>query len=160
MRGTIAKRPRRTRRRRIHAEGPPKILALLASCPLYPEPTPGRCGACAKALVGRRTRWCSRACSRSWRENHLWTYARRAARRRDRHTCRHCRTKVEKVEVNHITALAGVKRAEAGCLHHLDNLESLCVDCHHKVTAAQAADRAAARRAAKAAKLADLLEAA
>jgi 5-methylcytosine-specific restriction endonuclease McrA len=170
-----ASRPKRTKRRRRvrNAEGPPKILALLAACPLYPPPVEGRCGACGEPLSGRRTRWCSRACAASWRTNHIWTYARRAARTRDRNTCKECGTKrpskpsrrhvtgeayaiaraaydAVPMEVNHRVALDGVLRSHAGCAHHLENLETLCAPCHKRRTAAQATARAAARRAAKA----------
>lgn len=161
------------KRRRVRGEGPPKILALLAACPLYPEPSENACGACGRELVGRRTRWCSTACARSWRLNHIWTYARRAARARDKQTCQGCgvvrpprpsrrrfasdvayeaaRATYEAVrlEVNHRVPLSGALRSAAGCHHHAENLETLCVACHKPVTAAQAAERAARRRALK-----------
>ena len=164
----MKRRPRRSRR--VKAEGPPKILALLAACPLYPEPAEGRCGACGKELRGKRTRWCSKTCSFSWRNNHVWTFARRAARTRDGRKCVKCgkqqprkpsrrQFKSEnaydvaraaydavKLEVNHKVGLAGAKRAAACCSHHLQNLETLCGACHAPITAAQSAERANARR--------------
>lgn len=170
----------RSRRRSPRDSGPPKIVALLAACPLYPAPEDGACGACGKSLTGRRTRWCSRSCARSWRENHVWTAARRAARSRDKRTCRSCGVKgaakpsrrrfasdaaydvalaaykAVKLEVNHVAGLVGIDRSKAGCGHHLSGLETLCSACHAPITAAQAAERAAIRRAAKAAALAAL----
>jgi 5-methylcytosine-specific restriction endonuclease McrA len=162
-------RMRRTKRRgpRTAADGPPAIVALLAACPLYPDPIAGACRACGKTLKGRRKQWCGQSCSRSWRTNHMWTYARRAARRRDKYRCTKCGARglspAEKkrgdvegrvhLEVNHLRPLAGAKRAVASCANHLDNLETLCETCHKPITAKQAADRAAARRATKTASL-------
>lgn len=162
------------RARRVRgAAGPPKILALLAQCPMYPQPEAGRCGACAKALSGRQTRWCSRACSLSWRTNHVWTYARRAARTLAKNTCAGCGVKrppkpsrrlgpiayaaaraaydAVPMEVNHRVGLGGALRSAASCHHHLSNLETLCKPCHLVVTKAQAGQRAIERRARKAA---------
>jgi 5-methylcytosine-specific restriction endonuclease McrA len=135
-----------------------------AECPLIPTllGTAGRCdlASCGKPLLGRRRRWCSDACAtirfRAIYQNHEWGQAREAALKRDGYRCRHCswapnrgrRTRFLELEVNHIRPLAevGVKHAMAGCHHHLDNLETLCHDCHAKVTAAQARARADRRR--------------
>jgi len=172
----MKRRPRRSRR--VKAEGPPKILALLAACPLYPEPAEGRCGACGKELRGKRTRWCSKTCSFSWRNNHVWTFARRAARTRDERKCVKCGKQqprkpsrryfksenaydvaraaydAVKLEVNHrtpIAAIPGATRSAASCAHHATNLEVLCGECHLVITREQCAQRALARRVNRAA---------
>jgi hypothetical protein len=44
--------------------------------------------------------------------------------------------KTDRLEVNHIAQARGAHR-ELSCLHHLDNLETLCLDCHREETAAQ-----------------------
>ena len=87
---------------------------------------------CKKLLTGRRTRWCSDKCSKfyydAWYNNHDWSCARKAARRRDKWKCRKCNSK-EKLEVNHIIPLNGKKRINS-CLNHLENLMTLCHKCH------------------------------
>ncbi|MDB5069676.1 MAG: hypothetical protein JWM87_787 [Candidatus Eremiobacteraeota bacterium] len=49
------------------------------------------------------------------------------------------------LEVNHKTPALGA-HAEVSCIHHLDNLETLCGPCHRRITAQQARERADARR--------------
>jgi len=101
--------------------------------------------------------------------NHWWSVARNAAKRRDRYRCRRCgvrgpkrpaasahRTRkaylaalrayreekqVARLEVNHIDPCAG-RHAQLSCVHHLDNLETLCLPCHKEHTAALRAERA------------------
>lgn len=65
----------------------------LRVCPLRtaPYPTPnGICRWCGANLTGRRTRWCSDACSRAVGQNHDWSSARVAALRRDGNRCVRC----------------------------------------------------------------------
>lgn len=97
--------------------------------------TPGVCDACGKALTGRQQRWCSRACSLVDWPNHDWNSARNAAKRRDGHKCVQCGS-TRSLEVNHIEPRVG-KGYGWGCWNHLDNLETLCHDCHVLVTNAQ-----------------------
>ena len=49
------------------------------------------------------------------------------------------------LEVNHKAPALGA-HAEVSCIHHLDNLETLCGPCHRKTTSAQARERADVRR--------------
>jgi DNA-directed RNA polymerase subunit RPC12/RpoP len=94
--------------------------------------------------------WCSDRCAERFWNNHWWTLARRAAKRRDRYRCKRCGhkppprshptykrlRKTDRLEVNHIRQALGAHRA-LSCLHHLENLETLCLDCHREQTAAQ-----------------------
>jgi 5-methylcytosine-specific restriction endonuclease McrA len=99
-------------------------------------------------LPARRRTWCSDACGRRFWTNHWWTLARRAAKRRDKYACRRCGhkppkrgdphfralRKTERLEVNHRIEALG-RHGEISCVHHLDNLETLCVRCHKTETA-------------------------
>jgi len=116
----------------------------------------GRCSlaACGKPLTGRQTRWCSRKCTRVFLVNHQWTPAQLAALKRDGYTCRHCgfcpgkqpdrigrmiwRRRHHGMEVNHIAPLNG-RGYRIGCVHHQENLETLCHSCHLEVTMRQRA---------------------
>jgi 5-methylcytosine-specific restriction endonuclease McrA len=78
--------------------------------------------------------------------------ARRAAKRRDRYRCTRCGhkppprshpkykrlRKTDRLEVNHIRQARGAHRA-LSCLHHLENLETLCLACHQAETRRQRA---------------------
>lgn len=66
---------------------------------------------------------------------HDWTSAKKAAKERDNHSCLECGSK-EKLEVNHIIPRRGQGYGR-GCHNHLDNLETLCHDCHVVVTREQ-----------------------
>lgn len=105
----------------------------LAAGPFKPEQK--RCDWCGKALRGRRRRWCSDPCSRAWWNNHVYRSARKCAKRRDHYKCVLCGSKY-KLEVNHIKPCLG-KHAKKGCWHHIDNLQTLCHDCHVEVTRQQ-----------------------
>ena len=74
---------------------------------------------------------------RAFRENHVWSVARDVALRRDGGACvvPGCGS-MERLEVNHIEPLAGRPRSES-CMHHQDNLETLCHEHHLLATAAQ-----------------------
>lgn len=99
----------------------------------------GVCDACGKQLVGRQQRWCSRECAFVEWNDHDWNSARKAARKRDGEQCVTCGSR-DRLEVNHIEPRVG-QGYGWGCWNHQDNLETLCHDCHVKVTKAQAADR-------------------
>lgn len=102
----------------------------------------GLCVGCGTKLTGRRTRWCSRDCERTWQENHDWGMARAAAKRRDGQRCVHAGCEVRHgLEVNHIAPRNGGGYGW-GCWNHLDNLETLCHQHHLEVTRQQAEDRA------------------
>jgi len=98
----------------------------------------GRCHWCNEVITGKRRRtWCSDACGRAWQREHIWRFARSAAKRRAK-----------------IQALNGLGYGP-GCHHHSKadahggGLEVLCRAHHAEITAAQATARATARREAK-----------
>jgi hypothetical protein len=137
--------------------------ALLAVCSLAPPVAGGACAWCAAELPQRRRTWCSDRCGDLFWANHWWSVARSAAKRRDRYRCRRCGTrgpkrparvahrtrtaylaamrawraakKTGRLEVNHIDPAAG-RHGQLSCVHHLDNLETLCVSCHKAHTSA------------------------
>ncbi len=115
-------------------------MSELRACSLAAAAAPFGCDWCGKPLAGRKQRWCSALCVAAYRNNHLWTYARKAAVRRDR-GCVVCGSH-NGLEVNHIRPLGSVKwfdgnRGRASCLHHLDGLETLCHQHHVEVTRRQ-----------------------
>jgi len=137
-----------------------KSAVLLSACTLAHTSGTG-CAWCGAELPKRRRTWCSDRCGDAFWNNHWWSLARRAAKRRDKYCCRRCgerapkrpiranftrekaykdaiRTwrqnrKSERLEVNHIVPAAGNHR-QLSCLHHLNNLETLCVRCHRVET--------------------------
>ncbi len=129
------------------------------SCPLgaWTGET-GRCQLCNKLIESTRRRtWCSDKCARDWQRNHIWRFARSAAKRRAKYRCQqlNCQAQRRDCEVNHIFARAGAGYGP-GCHHHLSpdkngvgGLEVLCRAHHAKVTASQATARAQARRVAR-----------
>ncbi len=136
--------------------------ALLASCSLAPPLADGACAWCGAELPPRRRSWCSDRCGDAFWANHWWSVARQSAKRRDRYRCRRCGTpgpkrpvktkfasramylaalrgwreqkRTGRLEVNHIRPAAG-KHKELSCVHHLANLETLCLVCHKAHTA-------------------------
>ncbi len=130
------------------------------SCPLGSwDGEPGRCQLCNQLIeLTRRRTWCSNKCAREWQRNHIWRFARSAAKRRAKYHCQElgCTADRRDCEVNHISARNGGGYGP-GCHHHLNpdkngfgGLEVLCRAHHAKVTAAQAKARAAARAKLKA----------
>ena len=129
------------------------------SCPLGAwSGEPGRCQLCNQLIEStRRKTWCSDKCAREWQRNHIWRFARSAARRRAKYQCQQqgCTAERRDCEVNHISARNGGGYGP-GCHHHLNpdkngvgGLEVLCRAHHAKVTAAQAKARAQARQVAR-----------
>lgn len=112
-----------------------------------------RLASCRAPLPPRRTAYCSDKHAREFEKDHVWSAARRAARRRAKWTCERCGFKPNmirkdpvaraaysryelKLEVNHIQPLIGAYRGVT-CLNHLSNLEVLCHRCHVGVTGGQ-----------------------
>jgi len=111
-----------------------------------------RLATCRVPLPPRRTAYCSDKHAREFERNHVWLFARRAARRRARWACERCGFKLSEVrkdpvarraysrhelrlEVNHIQPLVGSYRGVT-CLNHQSNLEVLCHRCHLVATRA------------------------
>ncbi len=103
----------------------------------YPR-IPGKCRRCGKELTGRRTAWCSNACTVDAliRCNH--TKATYYIRVRDKGICSICGTDTKSTktpgrrrswEVDH-----KVPVAEGGGHCSLDNLRTACIPCHKIVT--------------------------
>ncbi len=129
------------------------------SCPLGQwNGEPGRCQLCNQLIESTRRRtWCSNKCAREWQRNHIWRFARSAAKRRAKYRCQQqgCTAERRDCEVNHISARDGGGYGP-GCHHHLNpdkngvgGLEVLCRAHHAQVTAAQARARAELRRVAR-----------
>lgn len=100
---------------------------------------PGVCDRCEAELPKGRKRWCSDDCSAHYYRHHIWQYARNAALRRDKRRCVNGCVFVDStvpLEVDHIEAAKGAHSKHA-CVHHLDNLRTLCVPCHKARTAEQ-----------------------
>jgi hypothetical protein len=147
----------------VKLDAPLKRDALLAVCSLAPPPRPGACAWCDAALPPRRRTWCSDKCNDAFWANHWWSVARTTAKRRDRYRCRRCgvrgpkrpthaahrtlaayrkamrayreQKKVARLEVNHVDPALG-RHGQLSCVHHLENLETLCLTCHKEHTAA------------------------
>jgi len=135
----------------------PQSAALLRTCSQAAGAREGGCAWCGNDRPARRRSWCSDRCATRFWTNHWWSLARSAAKRRDKYRCVRCghalakrpgRTvykreadyraamrawrntrKSERLEVNHIVPALGAHRT-LSCLHHIDNLETLCAPCH------------------------------
>lgn len=129
---------------------------------------PGTCRWCAGALprtkdgrVHARWRWCSDACARRWTREHHFSVARSAAIDRDGGACVWCgaterdRPDAEPrdhgtgysialpdgrswLEVDHVDPAQG-RHGTRDCVHHVDNLRTLCRPCHRQRTREQRA---------------------
>ena len=107
---------------------------------------------CRRPLPKYKRHYCSNRCATLFAMNHSWTMARVWAIRLSYHSCEGCRVvdvefadamvgehrrvKNLALEVNHIVPLNGAYRAKT-CANHQENLETLCHECHRKVTAQQ-----------------------
>ena len=108
------------------------------------------CHGCGGPIRPPRRVWCPSDCERRILENHVCGVARYAVLKRDGHKCVICgqgerddrardyqrRHGKSILEVNHIQPVNGNRRSVA-CSNHLDNLETLCHDCHVAVTKQQ-----------------------
>ena len=92
-------------------------------------------------LEGRQQRWHSRACWMVWFDNHEWSAARHAARKRDGGCCVRCGSPADP-QVNHREPRRG-RGYHQGCHHHQANLETLCQAHHVEETNRQRAAAAA-----------------
>lgn len=150
--------------------GSPALDYIPSGCTLFQyRDEPGVCDHCGRKLTGRQSRWCSPECAKVFQVNHYWQMARPAAITRDGNRCVKCgwapgdihaivlpsgqlclwsyaalsrgRPEENWLEVNHIVPLVG-RGYTSGCVHHLDNLETLCHRCHVAVTKRQRVCRA------------------
>ena len=158
-RGVAAKRARRTPVRRTAGGEMSALERERITCALSAwRGEPGKCQWCNNKIDSpRRRTWCSNACSRAWQRNHIWRFARAAAKRRAKYHCERpdCTAERRDCEVNHKAARNGGGYGP-GCHHHLDpdqnglgGLEVLCRAHHREITTAQAKERAAKRRAVR-----------
>jgi len=117
---------------------------IYRACPLSAwTGDPAACRWCNGLLPERATRWCTARCRIRAEQNHVYRLARDAALERDGHRCTRRRCGAgsnldRAVETNHIVLARG-RHDQPGCIHHLDNLESLCGYHHDEVTAGQRA---------------------
>lgn len=97
---------------------------------------PRTCGLCDSPTTTGL--WCSLNCEGTHFINHDWKAARETALDRDDRACVRCGvTELDaKLEVNHRQPRRG-QGYRWGCHNHLDNLETLCHDCHVRETRLQ-----------------------
>jgi 5-methylcytosine-specific restriction protein A len=90
-----------------------------------------RCVECGAAVRKARAVYCSRICQWKFHGRFFWDSARSYVFRRDRFTCRSCRSRrrVRDLEVDHI-----VEIARGGAPLAYDNLQTLCRSCHREKT--------------------------
>lgn len=128
---------------------PSSDAALLACTASSWEGDETRCRWCDKTLSGRQRRWCSHECANLFGRNHWWSWASKAAKKRDGNQCIECKqdplivfaAKVEAgwsedaarkfmiLETDHVEQILG-RHAQTGCHHHLDGLRTLCAHHH------------------------------
>lgn len=126
-----------------------------ADLPLRPLGPGGKrlCGWCDTEVAGRRTRWCSNACSEAFGRVATWGGVKRYVTERDGFTCQRCRTQdppsPQKVirefrltEVVFARVVSGrrdpwdvdhIVRVVDGGTDDPANLRLLCIECHRLV---------------------------
>ena len=109
--------------------------------PRYPKisETPDRfdhlgnklCRNCESPVAKSRRHYCSQDCMDSFNRNNSWFFVRKDVLRRDRYTCRICKTRMRKkyLDVDHIIPVR-----MGGQLFDKDNLRTLCKECHKAKT--------------------------
>lgn len=122
---------------------------LIKKCRFIAGPFPpsaGKCDYCGKKRPEGRKRWCSDECSRAIWNTHSFPVTRKAALKRDGYKCRFCgkSSYLVKLEVDHIKAAEG-RHGILHCVHHVENLRTLCEACHKKVTRNQRASGVVAK---------------
>ena len=113
---------------------------------------PNVCQVCNSVIIdGRRKVYCSAKCSKWFEANHVWRRARTAARRRDKYSCTVCgvHKNVTPIDVDHREPINGMNYNIPSCMHHQDNLQTLCKVHHKEKTADEASLRAAKRKEEK-----------
>lgn len=126
------------------------IVTLRTECVLTVwSESDGCCQVCDTVIIDkRRSVFCSKKCGAWWERNHVWRKARIAARRRDKYCCVKCgvHRDVEGIDVDHVSPVNGLNYNTPSCLHHQDNLQTLCKKHHKEKTAFEAGVRALKRR--------------
>lgn len=79
-------------------------------------------------MSGRRRTFCSDPCVHEWRLRSSVSYLRECVFRRDRGICAICGRRPKKWEADHMLPVV------EGGDSNLDNIRTLCVPCHRKVT--------------------------
>jgi 5-methylcytosine-specific restriction endonuclease McrA len=121
----------------------------------YDNFSPGQCRYCGEAILDAKGKLRIRAnwhagCLEAYKTIYWPAHTRKAVWKRDHGQCAHCPTKADSIRgnwhVDHIKPLIEAK----GDLDYwrMENLATLCVECHTIKTSAEATARAAARRAA------------
>lgn len=80
----------------------------------------------------------AQAWSKTFYDSAQWKATRRAALVRDRYTCQLCGARAE--EVHHITELTPLNIKDVNITLNLDNLQSLCHECHTRITKGEVGD--------------------
>jgi 5-methylcytosine-specific restriction enzyme A len=94
--------------------------------PQYPH-TRGPCQECRRTHERERSRKRrAESAAAKTRGSRTWQQIREIAKRRDGYRCRHCGS-TEKIEAHHVQGLA-----EGGSAFSLENIITLCPDCHRK----------------------------
>ncbi len=97
----------------------------------------GFCAVCGMPLQGPQIRYCGKAHRRWWRDNHVWTDARRAAMQRDYWRCTEpgcdATYPASSLEAHHIEPRDGAALGATSCRNHQDNLTTLCGEHHREV---------------------------
>ena len=137
---------------------------------------PGECTWCGAVVPAGRRTWCSKECVEAFRLEHDWQHIRRRVHERDGGICAVCGADCDRInrlartlrwrdreayrylrdfyrtighhdvfyfsqwQADHI-----VERVRGGG-HELENLRTLCLECHKRETARLAAERAQERR--------------
>jgi len=89
------------------------------------------CRNCEEPVAKHRRHYCSEACMDEFNRNNSWFWVRKDVLRRDRYTCRICKTRMRKkfLDVDHIIPVQ-----MGGQLFDKGNLRTLCKDCHKAKT--------------------------
>jgi len=91
----------------------------------------GKCAYCGKPIPPKRKYYCSEECRLKFYKKYkymiTWEEVRRKVLERDNYTCVICGKPAE--EVDHIVPVS-----LGGALFDMDNLQSLCKECHKKKT--------------------------
>jgi 5-methylcytosine-specific restriction enzyme A len=104
------------------------LVRLCPRCGVQlPYPGRGPCAECRRTHERERSRKRrAESAAAKTRGSRTWQQVREIAKRRDGYRCRQCGS-AEKIEAHHIQGLA-----EGGNAFSLDNIITLCADCHRK----------------------------